>query len=204
MKCGKINISDYSFLRLLVSSIILKKQNPIIKNHQLAKKLYDFYDRKEYHFLFEDICKKEDIVGENNYVDLNCAYQQAYAFGLILQIHDCHNELKSIINISIDEAKLIQSQYSQEQIEAISNMCDEIFGLKKVEIQDDKKHDFDVLAVPCDRAFVVSPDKTEAFLNVKPNPEIRQQQEEMAKIFEVNNLVNDGPILKKVRKPDKK
>lgn len=40
--CGKIDISDYSFLRLLTSSIILKSQNPIIKNHELEKNLYNF------------------------------------------------------------------------------------------------------------------------------------------------------------------
>lgn len=60
------------------------------------------------------------------------------------------------------------------------------------------KQNFEVLAVPCDRAFVVSPEKTEEFLNSKPNLEIRKQQEEMAKLFKVNNLVDEGPILKKV------
>jgi len=64
------------------------------------------------------------------------------------------------------------------------------------------KQTFDVMAVPCDRAFVVSSDKTEAFLSVKPNPEIRQQQKEMAETFRRNNLVEEGPVLKKNRKPD--
>ena len=66
------------------------------------------------------------------------------------------------------------------------------------------KQTFDVMAVPCDRAFVVSPDKTEVFLCVKPNPEIRQQQKEMAETFRRNNLVEEGPVLKKTRKPNKK
>lgn len=131
INCGKISISDYSFLRLLASSIILKKQSPLIINHELEKELYDFYDKKEYHFLFEDICKKTDPITDNNYVDLTCAFQQAYAFELILQIHDYHNETKSIINFSEDEAKKILSQYSIEQSEAMSNMCDEMFELKK-------------------------------------------------------------------------
>ena len=53
-ECGKTNISDYSFLRLMMSSIVLKKQSPLIINHKLEKDLYSFYDRKEYHFLFLD------------------------------------------------------------------------------------------------------------------------------------------------------
>ena len=74
--------------------------------------------------------------------------------------------------------------------------------LKKIGSINEDKQTFDVMAVPCDRAFVISPDKTEEFLNVKPNPEIRQQQEEMAKRFRINNLVEEGPVLKKTRKSD--
>ena len=66
-----------------------------------------------------------------------------------------------------------------------------------------EKQKFDVLAVTCDRTFVVSPDKTEAFLNVKQNPEIRRQQEEMVKRLNINNLVEEGPVLKKTRKPNR-
>ena len=50
---------------------------------------------------------------------------------MILQIHDCYHEIKSIINFSEDEAKKILSQYSIEQSEAMSHMCDEMFELKK-------------------------------------------------------------------------
>lgn len=60
-----------------------------------------------------------------------------------------------------------------------------------------EKQKFDVLAVPCDRAFVVAPEKAEEFKNAKPNPEARQQMEEMAKKFKVNNLVEEGPTLVK-------
>ena len=135
IKCGKIDISDYSFLRLLTSSIILKTQNPIIKNHKLEKDLYNFYNRPEYHYLFEDLCKKEDITGENNYVDLNRAFQQAYAYGLLSQIHDCYRELRSVINFSVDEATQIQSQYTLEQVESITNLCNEMFEQKEQELK---------------------------------------------------------------------
>ena len=76
--------------------------------------------------------------------------------------------------------------------------------LKKLNQFNEDKHTFDVMAVPCNRAFVVSPDKTEAFLSIKPNPEIRQQQKEMSETFRRNNLVEEGPIFKKTRNPNKK
>ena len=63
-----------------------------------------------------------------------------------------------------------------------------------------EQHTFDVLAVPCDRAFVVAPEKVEEFKNSKSNPEIIEQTEEMAEEFRTNNL---GPVLKKTRKPNK-
>lgn len=128
--CVEVNISDYSFLRLLVSSIILKGQNPIIVNNKLERNLYSFFNREQYNFLFEDICKKSDVFCENDYVDLSRAFQQAYALGLIFQVHSCLNEMRTVINISMHEAKQIQSQYSQEQIKAMSNMVDEMFKLR--------------------------------------------------------------------------
>lgn len=91
----------------------------------------------------------------------------------------------------------------------IQHLIDNSTGLKKhmfIELKSkikensdvNKKQKFDVLAVPCNRAFVVSSEKTEEFLSVKPDPEIRQQQEEMAKIFKAN-IIDEGPVLKKVR-----
>ncbi len=44
---------------------------------------------------------------------------------------------------------------------------------------DKEKQNFEVLAVPYGRAFVVAPDKVEEFKNAKPNPEIRKEMEEM-------------------------
>lgn len=66
-----------------------------------------------------------------------------------------------------------------------------------------EQQSFDVMAVPCDRAFVVSPDKAEELKNIKPDPAVRQQMEEMAEKFRVNNLTEKGPVLKKTRKPNR-
>ncbi len=112
----KTSISDYRFLKLLVSTIILRGENPIFENKQLQKDLYIYYDKEDLHFLFEDICKKESIE-KNNYLDLNKAINQAYAWGLLLPIQD--NNLKSFINLSYDDALENISQYEIEEINAI-------------------------------------------------------------------------------------
>lgn len=66
-------------------------------------------------------------------------------------------------------------------------------------ILNEEKQNFDVLAVPCRGAFIISLDKTEEFLNQKTDPEIEAANEEMAKQFISNNLVDKGPVLRKTR-----
>lgn len=39
----------------------------------------------------------------------------------------------------------------------------------------EEKQVFDVLAVPCDRSFVLDPKKSEEFKNLKPNYELREK-----------------------------
>ena len=57
----------------------------------------------------------------------------------------------------------------------------------------DEKQKFDVLAVPCNRAFVVAPDKVEEFMSVKPDPEKRKEMEEMISKL---NIKSDVPVKK--------
>lgn len=60
---------------------------------------------------------------------------------------------------------------------------------------------FNVLAVPCNAPFIVSPDKTEEFLNQKANPETTKMISEMADKLKINNLVNnEEKVLKKIKK----
>ncbi|MBE6146830.1 MAG: hypothetical protein E7168_00690 [Firmicutes bacterium] len=86
VNCSKPKISEYDFFRLLTSTISKEKHNSVIKKIDLEKNLYHFYDSQDYHFLFEDVCKKESI--DNCYVDLNSSFQTACAFGLIILIRD--------------------------------------------------------------------------------------------------------------------
>lgn len=61
---------------------------------------------------------------------------------------------------------------------------------------------FDVLAVPCRRAFVVRADKAEEFKNSSNTHEENAFVRDLAEKFRVNNLVEEGPVLKKTRKTD--
>ncbi|MDD6224421.1 MAG: hypothetical protein PUB18_05435 [bacterium] len=123
IRCEKANISDYGFLRLWVSTMVLQGQSLIFENHQLEKDLYQFYDNSQYYFLFEDIVKKEDkILMENSYVDLSIAFNTAYTFGLLSALQGS-GRLRSIINLSEENAEYIAFQFSSKQVEAMSNLC---------------------------------------------------------------------------------
>lgn len=89
---------------------------------------------------------------------------------------------------------------------ALKGLCDHairkhnLIYPNNVSSSNKERKQFDVLAVPCDRAFVVSPEKVEEFKNSRPNRGVRQQNEEMVNKLRINNLVEEGPVLKKTRK----
>ena len=62
------------------------------------------------------------------------------------------------------------------------------------------KENFNVIAVPCDRAFVVVPEQTKEIKNQTNNKENNEQISQMAETFKRNNLINEGSVLKKTRK----
>ena len=131
----------------------------------------------------------------------------------IVYLFDNYDEFKSYFkvngfpDISEDLLETCRMKTTRKgTIIALKELCD--YAIRKHSLMhmddssDEKK--FDVLAVPCDRAFVVAPEKVEEFKNLKPNPEVRQQMEGMAEKFRVNNLTEEGPVLKKTRRPNKK
>lgn len=63
-------------------------------------------------------------------------------------------------------------------------MSKELDKLSKIE----KESSFRGLAVPNPRAFAVSTEKTAEFLNVRPNPNIKRKNEELAEKIRINNL----------------
>ena len=42
----------------------------------------------------------------------------------------------------------------------------------------EEKQKFFAYTIPCDRAFVVAPEKAEEFINLKPNPELKKKIDE--------------------------
>ena len=125
---SKPKISEYNFLRLLSSTMIIQKQGVIINKYDLEKNLYYFYDNPYFNFLFEDVCKRENI--DNNYVDLNVAFQTAYTFGLLILIQDS-GDVRAIINLTEEEALKINSEFDFNDVLAMNKLCEELKGLKK-------------------------------------------------------------------------
>lgn len=126
----KESITNFGFLNLLSSTIVLQGKTPIFENQQLQKKLYDFYDNPKFHFLFEDISKKESIEG-NNYIDLENAFHLAYAWGLLTMIQDSGN-LKSVINLSKEESRKNILQFDQRQICAMNELVTQLYPTKTI------------------------------------------------------------------------
>ncbi len=88
--------SAINFIRLYCAVNYRNGCSPIIKHHELEKKLYKFYLLPEYEDLFQDICPKEDYINpENSYLDLGTALNTAQLFGLLTPIHDM-GEISSI------------------------------------------------------------------------------------------------------------
>lgn len=122
----------------------------------------------------------------------------------IIPLNEIEKDLEryDISSPKLDEIKFIEDLMKKYNVgkEIIKDRIRQTRKINKV-----LKQNFAVLAVPCKRAFIVDHEKTEAFLNVKPNPEIRRQQKEMAEEIRKNILVEDEPKVKKLgQKTDKK
>lgn len=126
---SKPNITEYSFLRLLVSTLRSDYHEVIVAKHQLEKDLYTFYDDEDFNFLFEDVLKKESIEG-NNYVDLSASFQMAYAWGLLSMIKDAAKDVRSVINLSEEEAIGNLKDYNEKQVNAMREL---IYQIKEKE-----------------------------------------------------------------------
>ena len=87
--------------------------------------------------------------------------------------------------------------YSMEDREFVKNCAEEFRKNNLVE-------DSDFLAVTCNKPFIVDPEKWEEFKKMKPNPELMKKIEEASKKLNIKVEIEEGPVLRKVIKPDKK
>ena len=127
IESSKPSISEYNFFRLLISTLIIRKDVVIIKKYELEEDLYQLYNNPDFHFLFEDVCKKEGV--DNSYVDLNVAFETAYAFGLLVLIQDA-GDIRSIVNLSDEQAIQIQSAFKPNEVDAMNRLCEELKKIK--------------------------------------------------------------------------
>lgn len=65
---------------------------------------------------------------------------------------------------------------------------------------DVKTQQFNVLAVPYNKAFVVLREKQEELKNSKLEPEVKKEIETISREFKDNNLVDNASVLKKTKK----
>ena len=120
----KVKISEYKFLKLFVATMVVEKYGRFILKSKLQHDLLKVYDNKDLHFLFEDVCKKENV--DDSYVDLNEAFLNAQAFGLLTMIHDADTYIKYVINLSEKDAKYLMSQFSENEIYAMISLVHQL------------------------------------------------------------------------------
>ena len=122
-------LSETDFIRLYCAMNFKNSLSPIIKHHELEKKLYEFYSLPEFSELFQDICPKRDyIYPENSYLDLGKALNTAQLFGILIPIH-VTGEIKSIISCDENIAEQLISSADEELVTKISNLFNTMFGL---------------------------------------------------------------------------
>ena len=111
--------SEVDFIKLYCAMNFKNGCSPIIKHHELEKKLYRFYSLPEFRDLFQDICPKKDYINpENSYLNLGVALNTAQLFGLLTPIQS-PGEIRSII--SCDE-KMAQEIISSTGAEMVTRM----------------------------------------------------------------------------------
>lgn len=122
--------SEVDFIRLYCAMTFKNGLSPIIKHHELEKKLYEFYYLPELKKLFQGICPKKDyIYPENSYLDLGVALNTAQLFGLLTPIYGS-SEVKSIISCDDEIAEDIISSVDSEMVEKMTNLFE---FMKKVQ-----------------------------------------------------------------------
>lgn len=145
-------------------------------------------------FLYEKMSLEENIT-----LDLND--MEYFNRACLIPLEEISKEVDRYDSSSpkLDELKFVDDLSKKYNVE-IFMIIRRIKDVRKI---NQFKQIFDVLAIPCDRAYFVVPDKAEELINSKNSPEVRQQIEEMAETFRTNNLVKEKSVLKKTRKPNK-
>lgn len=123
------SFDEYDFMRLYCVMIFKNKLSPIIKHHELEKRLYGFYSLSEFRELFQGIIPKRDYINpDNSYLDLGAALNTAQLFGLLTPI-DRGGEISSIVSCDEDIAQEIISNADAEMVNKMTNLFNTMFNL---------------------------------------------------------------------------
>lgn len=118
-------------------------------------------------------------------------------------------ELNGFADIDKDLLELCRMKTTKKgTIIALKVLCDHAIRKHNSIYQDanvssKEKQKFAVLAAPCSRPFAVAADKAEEFKNQTNSPEDSAFVKDLAEKFRSNNLVEEGPVLKKTRKTNR-
>lgn len=153
------------------------------------------YIRKQYYTINSN---DENII--NN---INILKEIDFFFGTLFveEVIWCLEYLKEdgvILNKEQEDIYLYLYKIANMYLDLTNNIIDNI-KQGKVIFPEEQKQNFQVLAVPSNTAFVVAPEKVEEFKNSKPDPEFVKQMEENASKININNSVDKGPVLKKIK-----
>ncbi len=111
--------SEVDFIKLYCVMNFQNGYSPIIKHHELEKKLYKFYLLPEFRDLFQDICSVRDYINpENSYLNLDVALNTVQLFGLLIPVQNA-GETVSIISCN---EKIAQEIISNTDVEMINKM----------------------------------------------------------------------------------
>ncbi len=99
-------------------------------------------------------------------------------------------------NISVSQILFFDEQQEQNNMNYRQTLI-MILKYLEYECNNNLEQKFDILAKPCNEAFIVSKDKKEEFLSETIDLKVTEKIRENAETFEKNNLVDRGPVLKK-------
>lgn len=123
--------SEVDFIRLYCAMNFKNGCSPIIKHHELEKKLYRFYSLPEFRDLFQDICPKKDYINpENSYLNLGTALNTAQLFGLLISIQGT-GEIRSIISCDEEITQKIISNTDPEMVNKMAKLFNSMIGFDK-------------------------------------------------------------------------
>ena len=208
-KNKNFKFTEYDFIRLYCAVIIKTGNTPVLEYYELEKELYKFYNDSKFKILFDNIKIKKNYINiKNSHLLLDTGFEIAKTIGLLSPSQDDSNN-RFLICCNEEQAQQMILSYNEDMVYKMYELLDKLEKLNEnKQSEKNKKHKMTVLAVPCNRAFIVAPDKVDAFKNSTNSKEDNEEISRMAEEFRRNLIISepgDTPKVKKLgKKEDKK